>query len=163
MATRRLVARGARVTAVDQNPEMIDLAREGLVGAAPGSVEWVERTASEIDSLPEAGFDSFVASLCLSEMSRSERGFVLREARSRLAAGGIAVVADEVRPRGRVQRIVHTLLRLPQALLGWLVTGSVSRPIPDLAGELRAAGFRIRGEHEWLFGGLAMWVAEPDR
>ena len=161
--TARLLDRGARVTAFEQNPEMLDLARERLAGAPPGSLTWIERTASEIDQLPEAGFDVFVASLCLSEMSRSERAFVLREAARRLAPGGIAAVADEVRPRGAAQRFVHALLRLPQAAIGWLVAGSVSHPIPDLAAELSAAGFRIRDERRWLFGSLALLVAEPER
>lgn len=154
--TARLVARGARVTALDQNPEMLDLARARLAGAP---VTWLERTASEIDRLTE-DFDAVVASLCLSEMSRSERAFVLRRAGERLAPGGLAVVADEVRPRGLLPRVAHALLRVPQAAVAWAIAGSVSRPIPDLEGELAEAGLRVRGEERWLFEGLALFVAE---
>ena len=53
--TERLVARGAEVTALDQNPEMLERAQARL-GDAP--VAWLERTASEIDALPEQGFDA---------------------------------------------------------------------------------------------------------
>jgi len=44
--------------------------------------------------------------------------------------------------------------------LAWLMVGSISRPIPDLAAELAAAGFVIHSERRWLLETLAMVVAE---
>jgi demethylmenaquinone methyltransferase/2-methoxy-6-polyprenyl-1,4-benzoquinol methylase len=158
--TLLLVELGARVTALDQNPEMLEQARLRLRDASPGSAELVEGVAAEIDGLPEEGFDAVVASLSLSEMSRSERAFVFREARSRLRPGGLLVVGDEVKPTSAWLRLLHALLRVPQALLGWLLAGSVSRAIDDLSGELRSAGFTVRGEERWLLGGLAVVTAE---
>ena len=158
--TERLVSRGALVSALDQNPEMLERARARLAGAAPDAVAWLERTASEIDDLPEAGFDAVVASLCLSEMSRGERAYVLRAAAARLREGGILAAGDEVRPCGVWRRALHVPLRLPQAALAWLIVGSTSRPIPDLAGEVRAAGLRVRREERWLLGALAAVIAE---
>lgn len=156
--TERLVARGARVTALDQNPAMLELARKRLAGAPEGSVVWLECTASEIDALTEGGFDAVVASLSFSEMSASERGFVLAEARRRLRAGGRLVVADEVRPRGWCHALL-ALVRAPQALVAWLLAGSLSRPIPALADEVREAGFELLREERLLLGSLAVVVA----
>jgi demethylmenaquinone methyltransferase/2-methoxy-6-polyprenyl-1,4-benzoquinol methylase len=156
--TERLVARGARVTALDQSPEMLERARARLADAPAESVVWMERTASEIDALPEAGFDTVVASLSLSEMSAPERRFVLGEARRRLRPGGVLVVADEVRPHGW-RRALHALLRAPQALLGWLLAGSLSRPIAGLEDEIREAGFEPVREQRFLLGSLAVVVA----
>ena len=158
--TERLIAAGARVTALDQNPEMLERARARLAQAPPGSVEWLERTASEIDALPAARYDAVVASLCLSEMSRAERAFVLRAAAERLQPGGVLAVGDEVRPKAGLARLCLALLRAPQAALGWLIAGSLSRPIPDLAAETRDAGLRVRAETRWLLGSLAAVVAE---
>ncbi|MHC4448017.1 MAG: corrinoid protein-associated methyltransferase CpaM [Planctomycetota bacterium] len=158
--TALLLERGARVTALDQNPEMLEQARHRLATSSVGSADLLERTASEIDGLPERSFDAVVASLSLSEMSPGERSFVLREANIRLKPGGLLVLGDEVRPQGASRRILHALLRAPQALLGWLLAGSISRPIPDLTGEVREAGFRILGEQRWLLGGLAVVMAE---
>jgi demethylmenaquinone methyltransferase/2-methoxy-6-polyprenyl-1,4-benzoquinol methylase len=158
--TARLVERGAEVTALDQNPEMMDRARERLEGAQ-GSITWLERTASEIDALDPGAFDAVVISLALSEMSAAERRYVLREAARRLVRGGVLAVVDEVRPARGWQRVLFALLRGPQALLGWLLAGSVSRPLPDLAGEVRAAGFEVRVERRWLLGSLALVAAEP--
>jgi len=39
--TVRLVKRGARVTALDQNPEMLERARARLVSAPDGGVTWL--------------------------------------------------------------------------------------------------------------------------
>ena len=71
--TRLLLDRGAVVTAIDQSPEMLEQARERIGDEPRGAIRFIEQTASEIDALPEASFDSVVLSLCLSDMSASER------------------------------------------------------------------------------------------
>ena len=157
--TERLVGLGAEVTALDQSPEMLERARQRLVDAPPDAVTWLERTASEIDGLPDASFDAIVVSLCLSDMSPGERAFTLRQAARLLREDGTLAVADEVIPGRVVERLLHALLRLPQRLLGWLLAGSTSHPIRDLAGELRAAGFVVRQERRWLLGSLALVTA----
>lgn len=162
--TERLVARGARVVAVDQNPEMLERARERLGAAGAGAnVEWVERTAAETDSRPPESCDAVVASFALSEMSRDERLYLLRAVRACLRPDGVLALADELRPPPGFQRLLHALLRAPQALLGWLLAGATSRPIPDLAAELREAGFELRAERRWLLGSLGACVAAPRR
>jgi len=158
--TERLVARGARVAALDQNPEMLDLARARLAAVPGAEVAWHERTAAEIDALPVGGFDAVVSAFALSEMSHDERAYVLRAARERLAAGGVLAVGDEVRPRGRFARALLAVLRAPQAAVAWLVAGSVSHPIADLPGELGAAGFVLREERRYLLGSLGVFRAE---
>ncbi len=159
--TEQLLERGARVTAIDQNPELLEQARARLHDVPRERVELIESTASEIDGLPEAGFDAVAASLSLSEMSRLERRFVLEQARKRLAEGGVLVIGDELRPRHLWARVAHAVLRAPQALVGWLLAGSLSHPIPYLEAELHEAGFQLRAEQRWLFEGLGVMVAEP--
>lgn len=159
--TALLLNRGAHVTALDQAPAMLEQAAtrvEPHRGNAP-SVCWLERTASEIDGLPPASFDAVVLSLCLSDMSPSERAFVLRESALRLAPGGRLVAADEVHaPRGW-RRFLQRCWRVPQAALAWLLVGSISVPIADLAGELRGTGLVVREHRRWLIGTLALVVA----
>jgi ubiquinone/menaquinone biosynthesis C-methylase UbiE len=158
--TEKLIARGGQVIALDHNPGMLEQARSKLAGAPRGALKLVERTAAEIDSFTERSFDAVVASFSLSEMSRSEREFVLNQAFRVLRPGGIVAIADEARPRGAIMRLWHRILRAPQAALAWLIVGSVSSPIPDLAAEVAAAGFRVRTERRWLFQSLAMVTAE---
>jgi ubiquinone/menaquinone biosynthesis C-methylase UbiE len=158
--TGRLVARGAVVTALDQNPAMLERAVTRLAAAPSGAVTWMERTASEIDGLAPEAFDAVAASLVLSEMSATERRFVLREAVRRLRPGGRLVVGDEVVPRSPWKRMVFSVLRAPQALLAWLLADSVSHPLRDLPGEIRAAGVGIVSERRWLLDSLGVVVAE---
>jgi len=169
--TARLVARGARVTAVEQSPDMLDLARARLARApsktlekveaaqAVEAVTWKECTAAEIDGLPAAGFDACVAAFALSEMSASERAYVLEAARERLRPDGVLAVGDEVVPRGLVARGLVAALRVPQAAAGWLLAGSVSRPLRHLSEEIARAGFRDLTERRFLGGSLAAIVA----
>lgn len=161
--TEKLIARGARVTAVDQSPEMVERARVRLAHSPAGAITLVERTASEIDAFAPGSFDAVVASLSMSEMSQRERAFVLRGAMRALHPGGMLAIADEVRARSLVKRAFQTVVRGPQAALGWLIAGSVSAPIPDLAGEIAGAGFVVRSERRWLLETLAMVAAERGR
>lgn len=155
--TSALVEAGARVTALDQNPEMLEIARSRL--SDEQACELLECTASEIDRLGRASFDAVVASFSLSEMSPVERRFVLDQARSRLSPGGLLAIADEVRPRGGFARALSRILRAPQAGLAWLAVGSVSRPIEQLEEEIAASGFRLTRRRTWLAGQLALLIA----
>lgn len=158
--TARLVARGARVTVLEPSAEMLAQARSRVGKDAP--VEWLERTASEIDTLHERAFDSIVFSLSLSEMSPDERRHAIAASRDRLRGGGRLVVADEVRARG-LAAMLQSAMRAPQALLAWLLVGSVSQVLPNLRGELEAGGFVVRSERRWLVDTLALLLAEPAR
>ncbi len=117
---------GAIVTGVDQNPQMLEIARQRLTKYA--GIEFVEQTAAEIDSFGDGAFDAVVASLSLSEMSSDERIYVFQQARKLLADNGVLVVGDEVIARPYWARVLQFVLRLPQALMGWILVGSVSRP-----------------------------------
>ncbi|MBW2230072.1 MAG: class I SAM-dependent methyltransferase [Deltaproteobacteria bacterium] len=158
--TQRLCARGARVTAIDQAPEMIEQAMARVRPSHAGPVTWLEQTASEIDRLPAGEFDAVVLSLCLSDMSPGERSWVLKRATERLAPGGRLIAADEVRAPAGWRRAAQVLWRIPQAAIGWLLVGSLSRPVPNLCDEIRATGLPIRSQTCWLLGSLQLVVAQ---
>jgi hypothetical protein len=69
------------------------------------------------------------------------------------------VAADEVRSDGAGRRAAQVLMRAPQWLVGWLLAGSVSRPLADLPAELEAAGLTLQCQQRWLLGTLALFVA----
>jgi demethylmenaquinone methyltransferase/2-methoxy-6-polyprenyl-1,4-benzoquinol methylase len=162
--TERLARQGVDVLAYDTAPDMLDRARARLdASGCAARVEWRERTAAEIDGLPSQAFDAVVSSFAFSELSRGERSYVLRAAFERLRPGGVIAIADETQPTRLLQRLLHRLLRAPQAVLAWLLAGSLSTPIPDLADELRDAGFVLREQQRWLLGGLAVIRAERPR
>ena len=154
--TARMLEHGARVDAVDQNPEMMDQARRRLEEEHRGSLRLIESSASEIDSLKAEAYDAVVASFSLSEMSDDERAYVLAQTVRLLRPGGSAVVADEVRPAKPWQRIVHALLRFPLALLTWLVTGRTSRPLADPEAELLSVGLVCARRWPAALGSMAV-------
>ncbi len=161
--TRRLLALGAEVEAIEQDPAMLDRARAKLEGAG-ARLGLRHAVAAEIDRLPQASFDAVAASLVLSEMSRSERAYVLRHATRLLKTGGRMVVLDEVTPKGVGWRLLQAAVRLPLALLAWIVAGRVSRPLEDLHGELKAAGLEPVEHWRSPTGTLALVVAtRPER
>ena len=154
--TAKLVQQGARVVAIEQSPEMLEVAKARVVGA---DVEWREQTAAEIDKLPAEAFDAVILSLCLSDMSSSERRFVLDQSVARIGKEGVLVIADEVNAPHGWRRGLQLLWRGPQAALAWLLVGSVSRPLPDIGSELHEAKLTIVREERWMFGTLGLFVA----
>lgn len=158
--TRRLLDRGIEVTAIEESPEMIELARKRLGDRGEERVRFCEQTAAEIDRFDGNTFDAVVASLVFSDMSPSERSYVLRQTRRLLKPTGSIIVADETVPSGLFHRALFHLARFPQAALAWVVAGSVSRPIDDLRGEIETAGFTIVEEGQWLMGTLGLVVGE---
>ncbi len=156
--TERLLVRGARVTALDSNAAMLEQCEQRLRKGPGWQVVLLERAAAEIDSLPVRGFDAVAASFVLSEMGRAERAFVVKQAADRLRPGGALVVADELRPSSLLPRTVLRLLRGPQALVAWLLAGSLSRPLDDLAAEIRSSGLIDESDRRWLWGSLGVLV-----
>jgi ubiquinone/menaquinone biosynthesis C-methylase UbiE len=136
--------RGARVTGIDPNPAMLEVARSKPVpGEAGGTVEWLELGAAEIeDRLPERSFDAVVSCLAFSEMGEPEQEYALRVSLTRLKPGGRLVLADEVLPEPGWRRLRYRLGRLPHLLLTYLLTQATTRPVVGLEDRVRAAGYQ---------------------
>jgi SAM-dependent methyltransferase len=125
---------------------------------ATGSVTFVELGAAEIeDRFAEASLDAVVSCLAMSELSPAEQDYALRVAYSRLVPGGVAVIADETVPRGVFRRLAYRLGRLPVVAAAYLATQTTTRPVRDIAGRLRTAGF-ARVEEERLWSGTFVIV-----
>jgi demethylmenaquinone methyltransferase/2-methoxy-6-polyprenyl-1,4-benzoquinol methylase len=158
--TARLLAHGAVVTAIDQDPEMLAVAREKLGDDARVTLR--EMAAVEIaDRFPPQSFDAVAATLVLSEMEQDEQAYVLAAARRVLRPGGRLVVADEVEPPGLWGRLAHAALRWPVAVLTYVLTQTSTQAVRDLAARVRAAGFTIREERRLGGTGVGLVVAVP--
>ena len=60
-----------------------------------------------------------------------------------LKPGGRLALADEVRPRSLWKRILHGAIRLPVAVLTFVLTQTTTRAVEGLEDRVREAGFRI--------------------
>jgi ubiquinone/menaquinone biosynthesis C-methylase UbiE len=156
--TARLAARGATVTAIDQDPEMLAVAREKLGGEPRVTLQ--EMAAVEIaDRFPAGHFDAVAGTLVLSEMSEDEQAYVLAAARRVLRPGGRLAVADEVRPEGLWGRLAWAVTRWPAAALTYVLTQTSTRAVRDLAGRVRVAGFDVREDRRLGSMGPGLVVA----
>jgi ubiquinone/menaquinone biosynthesis C-methylase UbiE len=158
----RCAERGARATGIDISPRMLDVARAKAEAAGlKDEIELRELSAIDLDeSFAEQSFDVVMSSLMFSELSEEEQRFVLRECHRLLRNGGRLLVADEVLPRTWPLRALSRALRLPLAVLTYVLTQTTTKAVADLEGKISRAGFAIRSVERSLLGGLELVVAE---
>jgi ubiquinone/menaquinone biosynthesis C-methylase UbiE len=158
--TSVLLERGATVTAIDCNPDMLALAREKLAPWA-ARLEIREMVAAEIaDRFPAGSFDAAVSTLAFSEMSPDERRYVLAAVHHVVRPGGRLVIADEVRPSRLWQRCVHSIVRWPLAVITYLATQTTTWALEDPCALIEAAGFQVCREDRIALGSLAVVAAK---
>ncbi len=140
----RAASRGAQVVGVDINPEMLAIAqaRVDSLGLAD-QVELRELGVAELDSLGDAGFDALMSGLCFSELSPDERRYTLHLAHRLLRPGGKLLLADETRPDSLARQVIHWLIRIPLAIVTYLLTQTTTRAVPNLAAQVQEAGFTV--------------------
>ncbi len=156
-----MAQRGATVVGIDSSPLMLAEARRKVAAERlDDRVTLMEMDASLLtDHFAPDSFDVIVATLVFSELSEDERRFVLDECRTLLAPGGRLIVADEVVPDGLGARLLFYVVRLPLALVTWLLTRTTTHPLPRLPQELAAAGFRAESVASFLGTSLQLFVA----
>lgn len=158
----RLAAKGARVTGIDMDPQMLSQAAARMEARnLEARVELLELGAVELDSrFAEQRFDAVVSSLVFSEFSPGEVGYVLAGCRRILRRGGLLLVADEVLPDSVLGRLGTYLVRLPFELIAYVLTQNTTRRVAHLDERIEAAGFRILETQGYLAGTLKLFVAE---
>ena len=140
----RAAQRGARVVGIDVHAQMLDVARQRVSAFGQAlDVELREMGVAELDGETAETYDGVMSGLCFSELTDGERAFALRQAYRLLKPNGLLLLADEVVPRRAVQRLLHGCVRLPLALLAYLLTQTTTRSLRRLPQEVQAAGFVV--------------------
>ncbi len=143
--TLELAKKGATITAIDINPEMLDIARKKLNAAhLSQQVELRQMSAIELDNVPDESYDAVVASLFFSELSESERLFVIKQAFRILKNNGLLLIADEITPKNIVKRIINALIRIPSVIITYILTQTTTKSCSGLVEMLTAHGFKIK-------------------
>jgi demethylmenaquinone methyltransferase/2-methoxy-6-polyprenyl-1,4-benzoquinol methylase len=150
-----MAERGAEVVALDVSEPMLAEARM----KAP-AVQFLHRTATEIEELGSGRFDRVVGTLVLSELSDDEVDFVLRAALTVLKPGGLLVLADEIRPARLLERLPFYAVRWPLAAVTFALTQNSTHALKNIEGRLERAGFRAVCLKRYLLGSLALITAE---
>ena len=145
--TKRLLAAGAQVTAIDRSSDMLDVARRRAPGA---DYRQCDVTSAELGD----GYDCVVLAFVLHELPSDKRRALLPAAARTLRAGGRVAVMEWALPANATgRRVWHRIIRTiepPHALE--LVEGSVTD-------ELAAAGLTVtptsriaQGRVQMVFG-----------
>ncbi len=143
----RAARHGARVTGIDMNAQMLEVAREKAEAAGvQQSIEFREMGVAEMSEFKNESFDTITAGLCLSELSSDELLFTLDQAFRILIPGGRLLIADEVVPESIPNRIIHYILRLPLFILTYVWTQTTTHSIHHLQETLQSNNFIIENE-----------------
>lgn len=149
-------ARGADVTGIDIDAEMLEVARAKRVPAA-GKLFFIQLAAAELeDRFAEQSFDAVVSCLAVSEMSADEQDYMFHTAHALLVRDGVIVIADECEPEKPVQRFFYRMKRLPVAAVAYLLTQTTTRPVGGLGDRLKSTGFSNVVEERMLSGSFVI-------
>jgi ubiquinone/menaquinone biosynthesis C-methylase UbiE len=158
----RLARRGCQVTGVDSSAAMLGQARRrARQESLEGQVVFREMGVVELDTaFEDASLDAVVSTLLFSELSEDEMDYALTECRRVLKPGGQLLIADEVLPDSALGRLGTFLLRLPFALLAFVLTQNTTHRVAGLGDRIEQAGFRMLEVCCYLAGTLRLFAAE---
>ena len=163
MLTSMMASRGAIVTGIDAAPAMLAEAEKKV--AAEGLADRVTLKYMDASLVGErfspASFDLIVSTLVFSELPPDEQRLVLEACEKLLAPGGRLLIADEVIPTGVLRRLLFYLVRLPLALLTWLLTRTTTTALRNFDSLLAQTGFQARAAASYLGGSLVLYDILP--
>ena len=157
-----LARKGIGVIAVDISPPMLAQAARRVYEMGMGDqITLRELGAVDLDTaFQDATFDVVVSTLVFSELSDDDIEYVLAECRRILRPGGRLLVADEVLSDSVLGRVGTFVLRLPFAVVAYLLTQNTTHRVARLRERIEQAGFKIVDTHEYLAGTLRLFEAK---
>jgi ubiquinone/menaquinone biosynthesis C-methylase UbiE/NAD-dependent dihydropyrimidine dehydrogenase PreA subunit len=164
--TGDLAAKAAKadacVTGVDISEGMLAVARERIKkNRLENKVDFHHAGVVEIDTLfNESSFDFITSTLVISELYGEERHWALREFYRILKTDGTLIIAGEVKPKQPLKRAIYTALRLPLALITYIISQTGTKAVSDINTEIRKAGFEIADERKSFLGSFVTIVAK---
>ena len=163
--TVMMAERGAVVTGIDASPTMLSEAQKRVIDKElDGRVTLQYMDATLIgERFPAASFDLIVSTLVFSELSTDQQCFVLEACTKLLSPGGRLLIADEQIPSNRLARLLFYLVRIPLALLTWLLTRTTTKVLRDFESLHTQIGFESRVKASYLGGSLLLYELSPTR
>jgi ubiquinone/menaquinone biosynthesis C-methylase UbiE len=157
--TMMMAERGASVTGIDASPRMLAEAEKKVKDAhLEGRVSLKYMDAALIgDRFAAGSFDLIVSTLVFSELPLDDQRFVLEACQTLLAPQGRLVIADEVTPARPFTRLLYYLVRLPLALLTWLITRTTTNSLRGFDSLLAQVGFHTDAAAAYLGGSLVLY------
>ena len=161
--TAMMAESGAQVSAIDASFGMLAESDKKVTAAnLEGRVKLHHMDATLIGErfAPES-FDLIVSTLVFSELPPDEQRYVLEACVELLAPGGRLLIADEVLPNEALARIAYYGVRLPLALVTWLLTRASTSALRDFNQTFIEAGLSAQRPLSYLNGSLVLYEAVP--
>jgi demethylmenaquinone methyltransferase/2-methoxy-6-polyprenyl-1,4-benzoquinol methylase len=156
--------KGAQVTGIDISPKMLSIARQKIEEAKLlERIDLQEMSVVEMDThIPDQSYDKIVATLIFSELTEDEQRFALNQCYRILKPGGQLIIGDEVTPASRIKKTIHYLVRLPLALITYLVAQTTTNPLKNIEQKLTEVEFTIESVSRYFLDSLALYVATKE-
>jgi demethylmenaquinone methyltransferase/2-methoxy-6-polyprenyl-1,4-benzoquinol methylase len=157
----QLALGGCQVRGVDISPAMLSEAKRRVREAGLEDEVWLkELGAVGLDAaFGDGSLDAVVSTLVFSELADEEITYALAECWRVLRPGGQLLIADEILPDSWLGRASTFLLRLPLAVIAFLLTQDTTHRVAGLRERIEGAGFRIASITDYLAGTLQLVVA----
>ncbi len=139
---------GAEVKGIDISEGMLKVAQKRIEKSGlQDKISIYNVGVVEIDTLfAENSFDLIVSTLVFSELYSEERAMALFQIKKLLKPNGKLVIAGEVQPDNFFKRIAHFFVRLPLAILTYIVAQTGTKPLTNISEEVTRSGFSIVNE-----------------
>jgi len=153
--------KGASVVGIDLSSRMLAMAnRKVREHNLNEEVQYQELSATEIGKVfSDESFDKITGTLVFSELYPDERRYVLKQAYRILKPGGLIVIADEVVPGSLLKRVLHRLIRIPLAIITYILTQTTTRALKGFDEALTETGFKIVHHKKSNLDSFALFVA----
>jgi len=153
--------KGANLTGIDLSPKMLAIAQRKINEAGlTKNIKLLRMSAMDMDTSFDAGsFDVVTSTLVFSELSEEEIRYVLKQCHRVLKANGSLLIADEIRPQSLFGKFLQFLVRLPFAIIAYILTQTTTQAVTGLDEDLRQAGFSITKVKSYLLGTMKLFQA----
>jgi demethylmenaquinone methyltransferase/2-methoxy-6-polyprenyl-1,4-benzoquinol methylase len=159
--TLRAARRGAKVKGIDINAQMLRIAGQRLQEAGlTETIDLAEMGVAELDGEEAQHYDAVMSGLCLSELSKDEVAYALKEVMRVLRPGGLLLIADEVKPQGPVRKLIYSLIRAPLKAITYVITQQTTHPVPNLIEKLLETGLVIVSVRLNFLGSVGEFVSQ---
>ncbi len=144
---------GAEIKGIDTSRGMLKIAQKRIDRSElQDKISIYNIGVVEIDTLfAENSFDLIVSTLVFSELYTEERALALYQIKKLLKPNGKLVIAVEVQPRNFFKQITHFFIRLPLAILTYIIAQAGTKPLAKISEEVTRSGFSIvKEEYSFL-------------
>jgi demethylmenaquinone methyltransferase/2-methoxy-6-polyprenyl-1,4-benzoquinol methylase len=136
--------KGATIKAIDINPGMLDVAKAKARDAhLSQNIDFVEMGVAELSNEADQAYDAVMSGLCLSELTKEELDFTLKEVSRILKPQGHFLVIDETRPQSFLKILIQGFFRSIFKLFVFLVSGTTTRALKNFPNKIEGIGFKI--------------------